>query len=66
MGAERDDIASESPARVCMACCRTCGDPLVGRRRNGFYSDVCRLRGRKARRAARLERLLPEDPGRAE
>ena len=66
MGPELEEIAVESPTRVCVAYCRTCGDPLFGRRRNGFCSDVCRLRGQKARRAELLERTLPDDPGRAE
>ena len=59
------EIALESPTRVLRGCL-DCGRPVPARCRNGYCSDVCRLRHRKARRAELLERLLPDDPGRAE
>ena len=65
MGAEPREIASESPTRVCRGCL-DCGQPVPERGRNGYCSDPCRLRHQKARRVDLLERLLPDDPGRAE
>ena len=44
--------------------CPAYGQPVRGRRRNGYCSDACRLRPQKARRAELLERILLDDPGR--
>ena len=38
--------------------CRVCGQPITGRRRNGFCSDRCRLRAGRAAKRKRLERAL--------
>ena len=40
--------------------CSECGDSITGRRRNGFCSDKCRLRTRRAERTARFEELLED------
>jgi len=37
------------------AFCRTCGGTIRGRRRNGFCSDRCRLRAKRAARRERIE-----------
>ena len=61
------DRPAQKPSRVLIAhSCRLCKVPLVGRRRNGFCSDTCRLRHQRARLEELLERALPDDPGRAE
>ena len=59
------EMASQSPTRARRRCL-DCGHSVPVRGRNGYCSDVCRLRHRKARRADMLERILPDDPGRAE
>ena len=57
----------QKPSRVLRDhSCRLCGVPIVGRRRNGFCSDTCRLRHQRARLEELLGRVLPDDPGRAE
>ena len=66
MTARAAEVAPRSPTRLCEAGCRACGHPIASRCRNGYCSDVCRLRHQKARRASLLDRLLPDDPGRAE
>ncbi len=38
--------------------CRQCGGPIRGRRRNGFCSDRCRLRVRRAAVRARRQELV--------
>ena len=43
---------SESPS------CRHCGGPIRGRRRNGYCSDRCRMRDRRATRPEKLMELL--------
>ena len=58
-------MAAQKPTRVCRGCLG-CGHTVPARGRNGYCSDVCRLRHQKIRRAALLARLLPDDPGRAE
>ena len=40
--------------------CHVCGGAIRGRRRNGFCSDRCRMRARRAGRAARVEALLAD------
>ena len=40
--------------------CRWCRGAIRGRRRNGFCSDRCRMRARRAERAARVEALLAD------
>ncbi len=61
------DRPAQKPTRLLRAySCRVCGVPLVGRRRNGFCSDTCRLRHQRAGLEQLFERLLPDDPGRAE
>ena len=61
---DQDEQAPETTlCRVSSRICRTCGGPVAGRRRNGFCSDRCRL---QQRRADFLQRILPDDPGRAE
>ena len=42
------------------------GQPVPGRRRNGYCSIRCRLAHQKARRAELPEQLVLDDPGRAE
>ena len=55
----------QKPTRLSMGCLG-CGQPVPGRRRNGFCSDRCRLAQQKTRRAALLEQLALDDPARAE
>jgi predicted nucleic acid-binding Zn ribbon protein len=38
--------------------CRGCGKPIGGRRRNGFCSDRCRMRDRRALNAKRRRMML--------
>lgn len=38
--------------------CRRCGEPVQGRRRNGYCSDACRMRDQRENRAAHLASLL--------
>jgi hypothetical protein len=38
--------------------CRRCGEPVKGRRRNGYCSDRCRMRDRRENQAARVNGLL--------
>ena len=38
--------------------CRRCGEPVRGRRRNGWCSDRCRMRDYRERRAARVNDLI--------
>ena len=40
--------------------CRVCGGAIRGRRTNGYCSDACRMRARRAERAARVEALLAD------
>ena len=42
------------------ASCHWCGGAISGRRRNGFCSDRCRMRARRAERAVRVEGLLAD------
>lgn len=38
--------------------CRQCSGPIRGRRRNGFCSDACRMRNRRADERLRLAQLV--------
>lgn len=38
--------------------CHRCGGPVGGRRRNGYCSDKCRMRDRRARRYNHINELL--------
>ena len=38
--------------------CRRCGQPVPGRRRNGYCSDRCRMAVRRAEQSVRIERLI--------
>ena len=38
--------------------CGVCGEPVTGRRRNGYCSDRCRLRASRAAKQERLEAAL--------
>ena len=38
--------------------CRRCGEPVRGRRRNGYCGDRCRMKDNRHQRAARLNHLL--------
>jgi len=50
----RTTARNDHPGRQC----RRCGEPIGGRRRNGYCSDACRMRDRRRRQTARLEHLL--------
>ncbi len=54
-----DDRVAEGQTSAFSGCsCRQCGGPISGRRRNGFCSDCCRLRHRRAARRNRIDALL--------
>ena len=38
--------------------CRRCGEPIRGRRRNGYCSDRCRMRDRRERERMRVGDLM--------
>lgn len=38
--------------------CRRCGEPIKGRRRNGYCSDRCRMQDRRANERGRVDELL--------
>jgi hypothetical protein len=52
VAAETRTSASARPS------CRQCGGPIAGRRRNGYCTDRCRMRGRRAARSARVRQQL--------
>ena len=61
-GVDRQEPTSGSEERSCSWC----GQEIAGRRRNGFCSDPCRLRARRAAKQERLEAGLASIEGRVE
>ena len=59
-GVDRQEPTSGSEERSCSWC----GQEIAGRRRNGFCSDPCRLRARRAAKQERLEAGLASIEGR--
>ena len=60
------EVPSQKPTRLSRVMCRVCGGAIAGRRRNGFCSDRCRFQWQRERRSALFDRMVPDDPGRAE
>jgi len=38
--------------------CKRCGKPVMGRRRNGYCSNGCRMRDRRAEQTIRVDKLI--------